>query len=231
MGRIIAIGGGFPGEDNYMLANHIIGLSGKKNPNFLQIPTTSFDNRDAGTMSCFFNNGCNVDLLQLTGTDVSEEKIAEKIRRADIIHVPGGNLRYVMTVWEKTRTDVYLKEAFNDGKILFGTSSGAMCWFEEGYDDCGTDGEMMFVKCLGLHPYCCAPHFDSDFWHSFTDAIRTRDVSGLALENDAAICFIDDKRYVLTSKKRTDARCFLFDREKNFERIDLTADMQVLNRL
>lgn len=231
MGRIIAIGGGFGGKDNHWLCHHIMELCGKEHPNYLQIPTPCYDGRDTGVLSAFFNNGCNVDVLCVTQVGVTEEIIAEKIRKADIINVPGGNLKYCITMWKQTGTDKYLKEAYEQGKILFGTSTGAMCWFREGYDDCGVDNAFMFHEGLDLLPYCVCPHYESESWHSFQDAIKTREISGISCENEAAICFIDDRRYILTASARTDARCWYFDAADSFKTHDLCAEKALLESL
>ena len=225
MGKIVAIGGGF---DNDFLVRHILSLCSKKKPNFLHIPTTCYDNRGTELYSRFFRWGCEVDMLFLTHDYVTEQMTAEKIRRADIINVPGGNLRFALEVWRKTHADKYLKEAYDEGKILFGDSSGSMCWFAEGYDDCGPEGEFMFVDCLGLLPYCNCPHYETREWQGFNEAVKTRTRSAIACENQAAICFIDDQRYILHSPNRVDSRCWLFDASDRFKRIDLTAHPDVL---
>lgn len=231
MGKIIAIGGGFGGADNYKLSQHIIDLTGKKHPNYLQIPISSFDSRDGGSLTCFFNNGCDVDILYLTHFGVTEEAIAQKIDNADIIYVVGGNLKFCIDMLNKTNTAKYLKRAYEQGKVLCGVSTGAMCWFKEGYDDCGVNGEMMFYGGLGLLPYCCCPHYEGDFWHSFSDAIKTRSISGVACENDAALCFVDGKNYVFTADNRVDARCWFFNANDGFKKHDLCADDDMLVKL
>ena len=181
--------------------------------------------------SRFFNRGCEVDALFVTRDYVTEALIAEKIRKADVIHVPGGNLRFVAEMWRRYHVDKYLREAAQAGKVLFGASSGSMCWFREGYDDCGPEHEFMFVDCLDLIPYCNCPHYDSETWQSFNDVVRSRKISSIACENDAAICFVDDKRYILHSPERPDARCWFFDAEDDYRRIDLDAHPEVLERL
>lgn len=231
MGKIVAIGGGFDGKYANFLVRHILSLCEKEKPNFLEIPTTCYDGFDTSFYSRFFNWGCEVDALFVTRDYVTEELIAEKIRRADVIHVPGGNLRFVSEMWKKHNVNKYLKEAFEQGKVLFGASSGSMCWFEEGYDDCGPENEFMFVDCLGLLPYCNCPHYDSEGWQSFNEAVKKQKLSAIACENDAAICFVDDKRYLLKSPERVDARCWFFDANDNFKRYDLDANPDILNSL
>ena len=231
MGKIVAIGGGFDGRDADFLVRHILSLSGKERPNYLLIPTTCFDFCGKEYTSNFFNWGCGVDTLFLTRDYMTEELIAEKIRRADVIHVPGGNLRFVAETWRNTHADRYLKEAYEQGKVLFGASSGAMCWFREGYDDCGPENEFMFVEALGLLPYCNCPHYESRSWQTFNEAVRTRKISGIACENEAALCFVDDKRYVLHSPARPDARCWFFDAADDFRRYDLEQHPEILHNL
>ena len=231
MGKIVAIGGGFGGKYADFLVRHILSLSEKEKPNFLEIPTTCYDRFDTSFYSRFFNWGCDVDALFLTHDYVTEELIAEKIRKADVIHVPGGNLRFVSEVWKKTNAAKYLREAYEQGKVLFGESSGSMCWFREGYDDCGPENAFMFVDCLDLIPYCNCPHYDSEGWQSFNNVVKSRKISSIACENDAAICFVDDKRYILHSPERVDARCWFFDAENDYRRIDLDANPDILARL
>ena len=231
MGKIVAIGGGFDGRDADFLVRHILSLSGKERPNYLLIPTTCFDFCGKEYTSKFFNWGCGVDTLFLTRDYMTEELIAEKIRRADVIHVPGGNLRFVAETWRNTHADRYLKEAYEQGKVLFGASSGAMCWFQEGYDDCGPENEFMFVEALGLLPYCNCPHYESRSWQTFNEAVRTRKISGIACENEAALCFVDDRRYVLHSPARPDARCWFFDAADDFRRYDLEQHPEILHNL
>ena len=55
----------------------------------------------------------------------------------------------------------------------------------------------MFIDCIDILPYCCAPHYDSDYWHVFKDEIKSRNIKGLAIDNGAAIIFKDDEIYTI----------------------------------
>lgn len=231
MGKVIGIGGGFGGDENIKLVKYIISLSGKKYPNYLQIPTTCYDSQETGSISVFAKMGCQTDVLYLTHAYINEEIIASKINNADVIYVPGGNLKFLSDVWKRTNCMKYLKQAFEDGKVLFGTSSGSMCWFNEGFDDCGPEDSFMFVDALGLLPYCNCPHYESAFWQNFNEHIPTRKLSGIACENESAICYIDGKWSTLISGNRPDARVWFFDKDDNFKRYDLTQHPEILERL
>ena len=231
MGGIVALGGGFGGEHADYLVRFILSLCGRKNPSFLLVPTAGFDGYGKDMLSRFFNMGCDVDVLCLSHPYITKELIEEKIGNADIINVPGGNLRFLVETWKKTGADGLLKEAFGSGKVLFGDSSGAMCWFAEGYDDCGPENEFMTLDCLGLIPYANCPHYDSQWWQSFNSVAPSLGRSSIALENDIALCYIDGKYSLLHSPERVDARAWFFDKDRNYERFDLDAHPEILERL
>ena len=227
MGKIVAIGGGFGGAANERLTQHLMDLTGKEHPHVLELPTAGFDNFERGILETFYNRGCTVDTLFLSHAYVTEEMIAQKVGEADIIYATGGNLKYLADVWKKTKADVYLKQAYERGTVLCGTSSGAMCWFAEGYDDCGPAHEFMFVECLGLLPYVNCPHFESGSWQSFAKRVRERSLSGIACENEAAICFVDGKKYILTGSR--EGCCHYFDAKNNFKAYNLAKHMELLD--
>ncbi len=232
MGKIIAMGGGFGDrDDSIMLAKKVIELSGKEKPNYLQIPTTCFDSADTGEISLFSKMGCEVDVLYLTHAYMTEEIVAEKIRNADVINVPGGDLVFCMKTWKKHNADKYLKEAFEQDKVLFGSSSGSMCWFNEGFDDCAPESEFMFVDALGLIPYCNCPHYEGSYWQTFNQYVNTRKVSSIACENETALCLIDGKYSIMISSKRPDARVWFFDANDNYKRYNLCEHPEILERL
>lgn len=230
MGTIIAMGGGFGGEYCWDLAEKIIAKTGKKNPNFLVIPTTDYDNSQ-GDMAVYSKMGCDCEVLYLTHAGITEEIVAEKIRRADIINVPGGNLKFCMDYWNKTNAVTYLREAYNEGKILFGSSSGSMCWFRQGFDDCGPRGSFMFVDCVDLIPYNNVPHYEGEFWHSFDDYANQTPLSTIACENDTAFVCEDGKYSVLICGKRPDAVVWFFDAADGYKRYNLTLHPEILERL
>ncbi len=233
MGKIVALGGGrFDNGEMDNVTEHIISLTGKKNPHILIIPTASFDNMsdDDDVKLCFEKFGCTTDILFLTYEDVTESIIEEKINACDGIFVQGGNLLFLMNVWKKTGADKYLIKAFEDGKVLSGASSGAMCWFSEGYDDCLENNEFAFVECLGLiNGYINCPHYQSEYWQSFEKVLPTRTLSGIACDNGAGFCFVDGKFYTVCGNE--DGDCFLYDINDNYKKINLTQHPEVLETL
>ncbi|MBQ7688129.1 MAG: Type 1 glutamine amidotransferase-like domain-containing protein [Clostridia bacterium] len=231
MGKIIGIGGGFNDEDEVALAKYVMELTGKAHPNYLQIPTTGYDFADGHSVGFYYKMGCETDILYLTHVYMTEEIIAQKIRNADMIHVPGGNLKFVSEVWRRTGADKYLKEAFEQDKVLFGSSSGSMCWFAQGYDDCGPQDSFMFIDALGLLPYCNCPHYEGAFWQSFNDRVTQTKLSSIACENETAVCYIDGKWSLMIASARPDARVWFFDASDGYRRCDLRQHPEILERL
>lgn len=230
MGTIVAMGGGFGGDYCWDLAEQLIKETGKETPNFLTIPTTCYDD-STGDINVYSKMGCDCHILKLTDPCLTEETVARLISQADLINVPGGNLKFCLDVWNRTNAPKYLREAYNRGAILFGSSSGSMCWFKQGFDDCGPRGDFMFIDCIDLIPYNNVPHYEGEFWHQFDNYANKTPLSSIACENDTAFVCRDGKYSIMICPKRPDAKVWFFDANDNYKRHDLTAEPEILERL
>lgn len=200
MGTIMTIGGGrYDNGEILPVLKHLVSLSGKTEPNVLYVPTAGFDYiiGDEVIFDSFRQFGCKIATLFLTDFSLTPADIERKIMSADIVYVGGGNLKFLMNTWKMTGANKIFKKAYDKGIILSGYSSGAMCWCREGWDDCGEDHSFMFVDCIDILPYCCCPHYDGNSWHNFSTEITTRKITGLAIDNGAAVVFKDDEIYAL----------------------------------
>ena len=208
MGTIMAIGGGrYDDGEIFPVLKHLVSLSKNPNPNILYVPTAGFDYiiGDEIIFDSFHQLGCKVGTLFLTDFSLTPTEIERKIMSADIVYVGGGNLKFLMNTWKMTGTDKIFRKAYDKGIILSGYSSGAMCWCKEGWDDCGEDHSFMFVDCIDILPYCCCPHYDGNSWCNFKDEIKTRTITGLAIDNGAAVVFDGEKIYALNGNDGGDA--------------------------
>ena len=228
--RIVAIGGGcFEDGEMTPVFKRIVELSEKPAPRVLSLPTAAHDSTggEATLESIFKSLGCSsFETLTLTTAGLSPEEVRSKVLSADIVFAGGGNLEFLMNVWNSTGAADALREAFEKGIVLSGVSSGAMCWFDEGYDDCAENGSFMFVQCVGLLPYCNCPHFESSGWQTFIPAIRRRSFSGIACENGAALVYCDGRYEPISG--RDGGTVWLLDKEKGFEMSAI--DCETLNR-
>ena len=214
MGKaIVAIGGGeIRTRSTADIDREIIRLSNKQHPKILFIPTASSDSerycgRFAGHFGKFLE--CKTDVLFLIDAPPSAQEIERKIFSADIVYVGGGNTLYMMRVWRRVGVDKLLRAAYEDGIVLAGISAGAICWFDSGHSDSMSfysfrNWKYINVKGLGLINGVHCPHYNSRTRgvprrKAFREMIRKIGGTGIALENNCAIEFIDDRFYRVIS--------------------------------
>ena len=232
MGKIAAIGGGrYENGEIVSIVKDIRDLCDKPQPKMLFIPTAGHDNVDGDEFmeQAFRDNGCTTDRLFLTDNTLTEEQIKNSILSADIIYVGGGDVGFMMRTWQKTGADKYLVQAYNNGTVMSGYSAGAVCWFDTAYDDCGKDHAFIFVKCLGLFPFCCCPHAESESWQSFTTAIKSRNENGIAIENGAALIFDGENFRCVCGNEGGDVNLMEIKKDYRYEKI--TDNPNVLKNL
>ncbi|MFR1244920.1 MAG: MFS transporter [Acutalibacteraceae bacterium] len=157
----------------------------------------------------------------------TREHIYNTLVSTDIVYAGGGNLEFMMNTFKATGADEALREAYKRGKVLSGLSSGAMCWFDMGYDDCGENGSFMFIDCIGLLPYCYCPHFISERWQSFGTAVIGCRVSGIGAEDGAALIFKDGHFSAMCGNDG--GSVFYFDKNNGFAKSDITEDASALD--
>ena len=222
MGKIVAIGGcDLLDKDSVPIVQYILSITCAAVPRVLFLPTASFDIEDDMPLldKRFGEYGCKFDSLYLTDKALTYGDIEKKIMNADIIYAGGGNLKFLCDVWKSTGADKLMKKAYESGITLAGSSSGGMCWFESGYDDCGENGAYMFVECVGLLPYCMCPHFENPGWRSFNEAVNTQPLSGIGIDNDTALSYVDGVFGVVKADPENSA--YLFNKDEAYRKYDL----------
>ena len=215
MRAIVAIGGGtMRSRSRLAIDREIIRLSGKKNPKLLFIPTASSDSMDTWKLAQQYYGDflrCKTDVLFLIGLRPSMADIEDKILKSDIVFVAGGNTLKMMRLWRRLGVDQVLRTAYAKGIVLSGVSAGAICWFQSGHSDSMSfynphDWRYTNVKGLGLISGIHCPHYNG----RTLGAARRRDFQnmilrtkgfGIAMEDNCAIAFIDDKYYKVISSK------------------------------
>lgn len=231
MGHIIAQGGAYGGEDRTgCLPEYIVKSSGKENPKFVLLPTPKNDDYDETTnpeIPFFESCGARVEVLKLTKYKKGDKYIEDTLMSADIIYVTGGNLATAMRIFQETGTDELLKKAYEKGTLMAGSSSGAMCWFERGFDNCGVDGSFMFVNTLGILPGCFCPHYDSQSWKAFNFQVKQQSLSAVGVENGVAIEYKDG---VYSLAKEIGHTAYFFDAENGFKKHKIGDKAQILNK-
>ena len=207
MGSIVAIGGG----DLRTLATRpidveIIALSGGSRPNTLFIPTASSDSVEywEGFDWAYRENyGCDTDVLYLLSVSPSREAIAEKIERADIIYVGGGNTLKMMRRWRRLGVDDLIRSAYAQGSGAVRSGARARSAGSSGAtaircrSTALTTGGYIAVTGMGLLRGLACPHYNGDTAgvprrQDFHEMMKRKRGDGLAIDNDCAVAFTSD---------------------------------------
>jgi dipeptidase E len=229
--KIVAIGGGKIGwgatpSQVMPISREIIRLSGKKKPRLVFIPTASSDDKSYARMvQGHFGGklGCQVDVLYLHKLNPSLNEIRKRILAADIVYVGGGNTLMMMNRWKKLGVDKVLKEARRKGKVLCGTSAGAICWFRQGNSDSRKyhDPKAGLIKVTGLSfvDALACPHYDAEIDRKPDLKKMMKKTAGvsIAMDNCAALEVVGDQYRILHSKPQAAVYRVYWSRGKFFQ--------------
>ena len=159
---IVAIGGGTLNEDPEarQIERYILALTGKDDPRVCFIPTASGDSlvytvRFYGT---FTSEICRPSHLALFDRRVGD--LRSFLLGQDAIYVGGGNTNAMLAVWRQHGVDVILREAWEQGIVLCGSSAGANCWHEASTTDSWGLPLQPLNDGLGFAPGSFCPHYD-----------------------------------------------------------------------
>lgn len=185
--HIIALGGGglAPTRGGYRLERYIFQQSGKKNPKVAFLPTASGEDKDY--IINFYKAGAalNAQPSHLSFFVPHTADMADYLLSQDVIFVGGGNTRTMLAIWREWGIDKILRQAWNKGIVLCGSSAGMICWFEQGATD-SIPGKITPLPGLGFLPHSACPHYDSE-------PLRLKKVPDLIAKGALAPCYaLDD---------------------------------------
>jgi dipeptidase E len=190
--QIVAIGGGglSTEPDRLAIERYIVQHARRARPSACYVGTASGDENAYAVRfyAAMAELDCRPSRLPLFARTPELRKL---VLEQDIVYVGGGNTKSMLAVWREWGLDALLREAWQGGTILCGTSAGAICWFESGITDSWADA-LHPLPCLGLLPGACCPHYDGEkdrrpAVHHIVAAGRLASV--LALDDGAAAHF------------------------------------------
>lgn len=202
MGKLVAGSGGifFENEEDPII-NHVISLA-RARDSWVWFPTAGHDSHEDEDIvrDYVLRHGFKkFTALYLTDEGLTDGYIRDTILSADVVYARGGDLKFLMETWRRTKADVYLREAYGSGTVLAGQSSGAMCWFEHGYDNCGKDGRYMFIRGIGIQPFIFCPHFED--WQCFLGDVGMQELDAIGCDNDIAVSVVDGRYEIIDSHR------------------------------
>jgi dipeptidase E len=154
---IVAIGGG-----GFEVAlEEIIALTGKLRPHACFVPTASAEDSDY-SLQFYETVGPRVFATHLKFFPWPRPDLREHVLAQDLIWVGGGNTANMLALWRVHDLDRILRDAWESGVVLCGSSAGAICWFEAGVTDSfGPQLEGM-ADGLGYLAGSACPHYDGE---------------------------------------------------------------------
>ena len=199
--KILIAGGGF----GTAFIRYMAQLTGKPRPRVCYLPTAVGDRPDA--IINFYKYCAPLDVTPLVQTSFitsteQQQSWDDVLLSMDAIVASGGNTLNQQAIWRAHGIDIVLRQAWERGIVLGGSSAGSLCWFEEGTTD-SRPKELSIVKCLGLLKGSHSPHYDAEPGRRplYQKLIGSGQMKpGYACDNDAGIYFEDNevKRVVHT---------------------------------
>ena len=193
--HVLAMGGGFLSDpdNNLRLERYFKELTGLDAPKVLFIPTASGDHEpyQLRFFQAFSNLGCKPAVLPFFKRTPVD--LAAFVGEHDAIAVGGGNTRSMLAIWRDWGLDGVLREAYERGVPLGGSSAGSICWFDQGITD-SIAGSLTALPCLGIVPGSNCPHYDSeaDRRPSYQAMVASGAVpDGYAADDGVALHFVD----------------------------------------
>ena len=120
----------------------------------------------------------------------------------------------MLAVWRAWGFADLLREAYERGTLLCGSSAGAICWFQQGVTD-SIAGELTALDCLGFLPGSYCPHYDGekDRRPTYQRLVgEGRIAGGIACDDGAGAHFVDGRLERIVSA-RPNARGYRVERD------------------
>ena len=153
-------GAGSTPEESELLWQYVLDVVGKPRPRLLFVPTAAAD--DAGYTLWFYERFARrADVSSLTTFPWPPERLRETVLEQDAICVGGGNTANMLAIWRVHGIDALLREAWENGVLLWGASAGMICWFEAGVTD-SFGPQLAGMDCLGFLAGSACPHYDGE---------------------------------------------------------------------
>jgi len=132
--KILIAGGGF----GTAFIRYMAKLTGKPRPRVCYLPTAVGDHPDA--IISFYKNCAPLDIIPFVqgsfiASTAQQESWEEALLSMDAIVASGGNTLNQQAIWRAQGIDAVLRQAWERGIVLGGSSAGSLCWFEEGTTD------------------------------------------------------------------------------------------------
>jgi peptidase E len=183
-------GGGDTPAQTALLNDYVVELTGKERPRMLWVPTAVGDDPSATTW--FYEAwATRAEVRTLATFPWPPENLRELILSQDAICVCGGNTANMLAIWRVHGIDVILRDAWEQGIVLWGQSAGMICWFEAGVTD-SFGPKLGGMECLGFLPGSACPHYDGEGQRRprYRELIGSGFPEGVAADDGVALHYV-----------------------------------------
>lgn len=205
--QIFGVGGKFFVEpwQPPLLQRHLLTLAKAATPRICLLAGANGDN--PADIELFYRqmNLHDCRPCHLSMTNPVTRDFADYLLGMDIIYVFGGATKNLLAIWREWGVDAALRQAWEAGVVLSGTSAGSICWFES----CITDSfppMMLPLQCLGFIKGSASTHYDArpDRPTTFRRLIADGTIAspGIATDDHTALHYIGDTLHEIVSARR-----------------------------
>ena len=212
MKKLMLIGGGDTGRGNSTyetkeIDEEVVKMTEKENPIFLFIGlASSHSDSYYDTMKKIYKElGCTTEYLKKKNIINNPDIVKDKIARADIIYICGGDTVKLINDIKEYEIDKLLKDAYNRGCVIAGMSAGAIMLSNKGYSDSliirGESDKHEFIKGFKFIDINICPHYHANEVKDKELQSDIKDLEVYGLENGTALKIVDDKIEYIKSIK------------------------------
>ena len=171
--KMILIGGGNIGRgksqyETKKIDTHIVRITRKEHPDFLFIGLASnyADSYYDTIKKNYQSLGCKTNYLKKSNLINNPQLVKEKIEKADIIYIGGGDTVKLMDEIKKYSLKELLYNAYSRDCVMVGYSAGAISLSDKGISDSyilrGESKDYSLISGMGFNEFIISPHFQDD---------------------------------------------------------------------
>jgi dipeptidase E len=172
-------------------ARFLAGLTGKERPRMLYIGTATAED-PWSALRIYDQFQPYADVSRLEFFPWPPEDLRSLVLDQDLVFVGGGNTANMLAIWRVHGVDELLREAWERGTVLSGSSAGGICWFEHGITD-SFGPQLGPMDCLGFLPGSFCPHWNDEELRRprYHDLLKDGFAAGYAADAAVGLHFVN----------------------------------------
>jgi peptidase E len=178
-------------DEHGVLIRFVLELTGKERPRVCLVPTASAENLEL-IVTFYKELSRFAECSHISFFPWPPDGVRELVLSQDAIFVSGGNTANMLAVWRVHGFDELLREAWEQGVVLAGSSAGMICWFEAGVTDSYGPQLGGMPDGLGFLPGSACPHYDGEELRRpvYQELVAGGFPPGIAADDDVALHYV-----------------------------------------